>query len=79
MATYPPILVNRTEKTALPVPTGDAYVVGDKEWYISDNNTNTESNKGIPVPAGVPYLVRATLAKFAHGNGQIVELRMASV
>lgn len=72
MATYAPTVITRLTKRALPVPTADAYAVGDNDWYYSDNNTNNIANRGVRIPAGQAIRIASGAAKFAYAKSATI-------
>lgn len=61
MATYPAVVLVAGQKTPIPAPDADAFVIGNAAWYISDDNS---PNRGIPVPANTPYKIGVGLVKY---------------
>lgn len=78
MTTYAPIRTVADDKTAIPSPDNDAFIIGDNKWYISDNDINDFVNRGIPIPAGVPYRLKAGAEKYAWAPHSVL-LRMNDV
>lgn len=72
MTTYTPTVVTRLTKRALPVPSAEAYAVGDGPWFMSDNNTNNIANRGVAIPAGVPVRIASGSAKFAYAKSATI-------
>lgn len=68
MTTYAPRTVTAKSKRQLQVPTADAFAVGDNTWYMSDNNTNDKPNRGIPIPAFVPFKITSGRQVYAYSD-----------
>lgn len=76
MSTYDNVTAPKGSKLEIEVTTEDRYMVGDLQWYISDDPD--EEKKGIPVPAGVPFLLRANRAYYATADAYATILRSMS-
>ena len=76
MATYDNIIAPKGSKLEIESTTEDRYMVGDLRWYISDEPD--EEKLGIPVPAGVPFLLRGGRTYYAAADSYATILRSMS-
>ena len=76
MTTYNNLTAPKGRKLSIPATAEDRFMVGDLQWYISDEPD--ANKKGLPVPAGVPFLLRANRAYWATADAYSTTLRSMS-
>lgn len=61
MATYPAVVLTANQKTPIPAPDADAFIIGNGAWFLSDDDSD---NRGIMIPANTPYKIAAGVDKY---------------